>query len=183
MTLSSKNRSLVVALLSVLFLLATSTHAFSHPSPQLRRSSSSSCCCRPRRIIPSTSSSSTTTRRTSLFLARDTKEGYNDDAFGLVFLCGAFAAQDVVFSTVYLTLSALAALATQQDKLPANTQVPAAVAGVTLLLTPTLTTLLVVLGGGLHLPEAGNPSASALEVGLCVASMAYGFVLSSSNKE
>jgi hypothetical protein len=119
-----------------------------------------------RRLIPST---------TSLFLARDTKEGYNDDAFGGVFLCGALAAQDAVFSAVFLTLSAIAALATQQEKLPANNQVPAAVAGVTLLLTPILTTVL----GGLNLPEAGNPSASTLEVGLCVASMAYGFVLSS----
>jgi hypothetical protein len=121
-------------------------------------------------LIPST---------TSLFLARDTKEGYNDDAFGLVFLGGAFAAQDAVFSTVFLTLSAIAALATQQNILPANNQVPAAVAGVTLLLTPTSTTLL--LGGLNNLPEAGNPSASTFEVGLCVASMAYGFVLSSKN--
>ena len=112
-------------------------------------------------------------------MARDTKEGYNDDAFGGVFLCGAFAAQDAVFSAVFLTLSAIAALATQQEKLPANNQVPAAVAGVTLLLTPTLTTLLGGMNSNLNLPEAGNPSASTLEVGLCVASMAYGFVLSS----
>ena len=111
-------------------------------------------------------------------MARDTKEGYNDDAFGGIFLGGAVAAQDAVFSAVFLTLSAIAALATQQGKLPANNQVPAAVAGVTLLLTPIVTT---VLGGmnNINLPEAGNPSASTFEVALCVASMIYGFVLSS----
>ena len=37
---------------------------------------------------------------------------YNDDAFGLVFLIGGFASEDMVFSVTFLVISACAALTT-----------------------------------------------------------------------
>ena len=102
-------------------------------------------------------------------------DNYNDDAFGLVFLGGAFYANDVIFAGIFLILSAAAAIATRQGKLPACNQVPAAVAGLTLLLhTPILTPEIVEL-----LPKSippSNSSASMIELALCSISMIYGFV-------
>jgi hypothetical protein len=110
---------------------------------------------------------------------------YNDDAFGLVFLCGVTAAQDYVFSGLFMILSAVAAVATRQGKLPASNQVPAAVAGFTLLLLPVLTTILdrLSLGEEIAMLQSTNPSAPLIELALCSASMAYGFVFAASTSE
>lgn len=135
-------------------------------------------------VSPSATVVSSTTR---LFLSKQPSQttDYNDDAFGLVFLCGATVAQDAVFSSLFLVLSGVAAIATKQGKLPSNNQVPAAVAGVTLLLTIGI--LLLAEQGLLAPPldaimgdwsnSSKSPSATWIEVALCMASMVYGFVL------
>jgi hypothetical protein len=123
-----------------------------------------------------------------LLFAKTPPYSYNDDAFGLVFLCGATVAKDVVFATVFLVLSALAAAATQQRKLPPTKQVPAAVAALTLIVAPIITTTLVGVGspytsslehyfGSLEISP--NANAWSIEEALCCISMFYGFVLSS----
>jgi len=102
-------------------------------------------------------------------------DNYNDDAFGLVFLGGVTFANDVIFAGIFLVLSAVAATATKQGKLPASNQVPAAVAGLTILLLPVLTTALVdVLPSSIPSPDASSPS---IELALCSISMLYGFFL------
>jgi hypothetical protein len=128
-------------------------------------------------VSPANTVVSSTTR---LFFSKEPSKttDYNDDAFGLVFLCGATVAEDAVFSSLFLVLSAVAAIATKQGKLPSNNQVPAAVAGVTLLLTVgiLLNPLDVVLGDWSN-TSSKSPSATWIEVALCMASMVYGFVL------
>jgi hypothetical protein len=104
---------------------------------------------------------------------------YNDDAFGLVFLCGATVAEDAVFSGLFLVLSAVAAIATKQGRLPASNQVPAAVAGLTLLVLPLLSAALTGLPYSSTMIGSSNPSARWIELALCSASMLYGFVLAS----
>jgi len=106
----------------------------------------------------------------------DTKESrrgtYNDDCFGLVFLCSFAIAKNVAFSGTFLVLSASAALATVQGRLPSSNEVPAAVAGLTLLVAPA------VLAAFSSLVGTDHPSWSAWSnVALCIFSMLYGFVL------
>jgi hypothetical protein len=108
---------------------------------------------------------------------------YNDVAFGFVFLGAITAAQDYVFSGLFMILSAVAAIATQQGKLPASNQVPAAVAGFTLISLPALTAILdrLPLGEEIRmLQQSTNPSAPWIELALCSVSMAYGFVFAAS---
>ncbi len=66
---------------------------------------------------------------------------YNDDAFGLVFLIGGFGSKDVVFSTSFLILSALAALATSKGALKSDPRIPGVLAISSLLVTPVISSL------------------------------------------
>lgn len=106
---------------------------------------------------------------------------YNDDAFGLVFLGSLALTQDQFFAVVFLTLSAIAALLTRRGLLNGSKAVPATVAWCTLLLT-TMFRLTA------HIPDlpASLPSKELLllhdhdliQAGLCMVSMAYGFLMS-----
>ena len=110
---------------------------------------------------------------------------YNDDAFGFVFLGGYILSRDAIFAGTFLILSALAAIATRNGKLPTTKAVPAAVAGCTFLFN------LIIPNEKLYelLPfiERAEPSlpldSSWIELGFCTVSMVYGFILSSSSEE
>eukprot|EP00980_Cylindrotheca_fusiformis_P019699 scaffold6877_cov56-Cylindrotheca_fusiformis.AAC.3 len=76
----------------------------------------------------STSNSSPTTKQMI---------GYNDDAFGLVFLSGGILTQSVDFSGTFLVLSAIAAITTSIGIVPQDdARVPGVVAMITLLVYP-----------------------------------------------
>jgi hypothetical protein len=110
---------------------------------------------------------------------------YNDDAFGFVFLGGFLITQDPIFAGIFLLLSAVAAIATRNGKLPATNSVPAGVAGCTLIVN------LIIPKDKLYelLPiiEMGEPSlpldASLIEIGICTVSIIYGLILFPSNQE
>jgi len=107
-----------------------------------------------------------------------TKENnYNDDAFGFIFLGGSAAAQDPVFGAIFLSLSIAAVIATKLEQLPVNKQVPAAVAGVTLLVTPLVSLFLPTEMYGVDLIPSDN--GRLIELIFCTVSMVYGFVFSS----
>ncbi len=112
-------------------------------------------------------------------------DNYNDDAFGFVLLIGYVVTHDVIFAGTFVLLSALAAIATQNGKLPATKSVPAAVAGLTYivnLLIPNET--LYELLPFIERPETSLPvDLSLIELGICSVSMLYGFLLSSPNQE
>jgi hypothetical protein len=102
---------------------------------------------------------------------------YNDDAFGLVFLGGGALAQDPIFTGVFLAMSAVAATASAQGKLASSdNKIPAAVAGITLVLTPAVAALVASLPESPVDPTAGNPSARFIELALCSVSIVYGLV-------
>jgi len=110
---------------------------------------------------------------------------YNDDAFGFVFLGGFLITQDPIFAGIFLLLSAVAAIATRNGKLPATNAVPAGVAGCTLIVNlmipkDKLYELLPII-------EMGEPSlpldSSLIEIGICTVSMIYGLILFPSNQE
>ena len=114
------------------------------------------------------------------------EEVYNDDAFGLVFLCGAFVAEDAVFATTFLLLSAAAAISVrnsrafwaEQTSVDTKYFLPSIVAGVAL--TVTLLVEKLNLFPSMILPSAGNPQATTIVVGVCTASIIYGIARSSS---
>ena len=119
---------------------------------------------------------------------RGTKDtNYNDDAFGFIFLGGSAAAQDPVFGAVFLTLSAAAAIGTKLQRLPPTNQVPAAVAGCTLLVVPLLSAVLpeTLLSAVLPetIPVVVAPNARYIELAFCSVSMLYGFVISPTLEE
>jgi hypothetical protein len=112
---------------------------------------------------------------------------YNDDAFGLVFLSGSFVARDVVFSAIFLLLSALAAIAVRQKKISFSNRIPPLVAGTSLGLATLFTILLsssssdgLVSTGGILSDWMGAKSLTAIQVELAVCSISilYGFVVS-----
>ena len=114
------------------------------------------------------------TRHLALWSSKQDDSYYSDDCFGLIFLCGAVVVQDPVFAGIFLILSSVGAILTQLGRLQANKQIPGAVAGFTLLLTPVATTLLQKMG---ILP---NPIATNapiwLEAAVCTFSLFYSFV-------
>ena len=109
---------------------------------------------------------------------------YNDDAFGLVFLSASFVARDVVFSTIFVLISAAAAIAVRQKTISFSNQLPAVVAGISLGLSMLLNVLLsspanLASTEGLLFDWLADKSASAMQVELvtCSISIVYGFVL------
>lgn len=108
---------------------------------------------------------------------------YNDDAFGLVFLCGSFVAQDVVFSTTFVLSSAIAAIACRQGKVAFNNQVPAVVAGMSFLVSSLLSAIVAISTSSNNvfvLPDwlmSKNESAWQIEVAVCTISILYGFII------
>lgn len=124
-------------------------------------------------------------RNVATFLSNDNNsqtnnKDYDDIAFGFIFLGGYITTQDIFFTGTFLLLSAVAAIATRNGKLPAKTTVPAAVAGLTLLVSQLLPKeqLYEVLP---YIPKA-EPSlpidTSLVQAGLCTVSMFYGFLSS-----
>lgn len=97
-------------------------------------------------------------------------QGYNDDAFGLIFLSGGILAKDVDFSGTFLVLSALAATCTTVGTIKVDERIPAAVAFMTLLIAPIEASLR--LSGSLG--SVAPPS--LVEVGLCTVSTSWAFV-------
>jgi hypothetical protein len=127
-------------------------------------------------------------KRTHLFSRKNDintsgRQEYNDDAFGLVFLCGAFVAKDAIFATTFLLLSAAAATSLRNDLFAKTSSIdtkyllPSIVAGIslvtTLLLHDTLISILPI-----SLPVE-NPQATIIEVGVCTISLVYGIIRSS----
>ncbi|KAL7492317.1 hypothetical protein ACHAWT_001500 [Skeletonema menzelii] len=97
-------------------------------------------------------------------------QGYNDDAFGLIFLSGGILAKDVDFSGTFLVLSAVAATCTTTGTIKFDERIPAAVAFMTLLISPIESSLR--LSGSL-----GSVSPPSLvELGLCMVSASWAFV-------
>ncbi len=99
---------------------------------------------------------------------------YNDDAFGLVFLCGSFVAQDIVFSTTFLIGSAMAALLVKQGKLSFSNRIPAIIAGLSLLVASLPTVALQ----STSLIASKTDSAWQVELVACSISIIYGFIVS-----
>jgi hypothetical protein len=99
---------------------------------------------------------------------------YNDDAFGLVFLCGAFVAQDIVFSATFLLGSGVAALLTKQGQISFSNQIPPVVAVCSLVLASICSTFLQDIS---WIPLKSE-SALQVESIICFLSVLYGFVLS-----
>mmetsp|Transcript_11734 Transcript_11734/g.15467 ORF Transcript_11734/g.15467 Transcript_11734/m.15467 type:complete len:202 (-) Transcript_11734:875-1480(-) len=95
-----------------------------------------------------------------------TSEGYNDDAFGLVFLVSAFATQDQDFAALFLITSAIAATLTLQNIIKYDVRIPAVVAWIAILVTP--------LEMSLRFHTDLQPP-SMTTVGLGVASVAFAF--------
>lgn len=114
-------------------------------------------------------------------LSRD-NNNYNDDAFGFIFLGGSAAAQDPIFGAVFLTLSVAAVIGTKLEQLPANKQVPASVAGLTLLVVPVISAFVPPTVFGTSMVP-GDDNARLIELAFCSVSMLYGFVFSSMGGE
>ena len=110
---------------------------------------------------------------------------YNDDAFGFVLLVGYVVTHDVIFAVTFVVLSALAAIATRNGKLPASNSVPAAVAGFTYIVNFVIPNEKVYeLLPFIERPEASLPAdLSLVELGICSVSILYGLFVSSSNQE
>jgi hypothetical protein len=139
-------------------------------APVLRPLFSTSLCSK------KTNSSSETRKKKKRYAVVE----YNDDAFGLVFLCGAFVAQDGVFSTTFVLFSAAAAIACRQGKIQFTNQVPAAVAGTSLLVGSVLSQAMQATSASLPdgLVFLKSESALQVELAVCSISILYGFVLS-----
>ena len=129
-------------------------------------------------FVPTITSKANIQSRTDVVTPLATQENnYNDDAFGFIFLGGSAAAHDPVFGAVFLTLSISAVLATKLEKLPATKQVPAAVAGFTLLGTPVISVFLPKTLYGVDLVPDDN--GRWIELAFCSVSILYGFLFSS----
>jgi hypothetical protein len=104
-------------------------------------------------------------------LKRFAVKGYNDDAFGLVFLGSLFGGQDFVFASTFVGVSAIAATATNMGYIPSQeARVPGAVAVVNLALS-TLLKLTVFKDAATDI----LPSAMFIDVGVSTASVAWSF--------
>ena len=94
---------------------------------------------------------------------------YNDDAFGLVFLIGGFASQNVDFAGTFLLLSAMTAIETSRGTLGNDARIPGLVAITSLILAPIITSLRI--SGSLDMVEIHAPVEL---LGVCFVSMAVG---------
>lgn len=99
--------------------------------------------------------------------------GYNDDAFGLIFLTGGVLSQDADFVVTFVALSAIAAIASSSF-VEFDERLPGLVAMATLLVTPIVAFLHATIvdgGGGGGIWAAPQP----VEIGLCLVSLAWAF--------
>ena len=125
--------------------------------------------CQPRKndVLPSMPFSCSTETETALHMnnykSPDEENSYNDDAFGLLFLAGG--SQDVDFGGTFLVLSAIAAITKQNDD-----RAPAAVASMSLLISPVVSSLRQT--GSLENISPPIP----IEIGLCAISAIWAFV-------
>ncbi|CAJ1947255.1 unnamed protein product [Cylindrotheca closterium] len=103
--------------------------------------------------------------------------GYNDDAFGLIFLTGGILSQDADFVVTFVALSAIAAIASNASQEINDTRLPGLVAMATLPLTPVVTYLHAAImmaddgQGGSIVWTAPQP----IEIGLCFVSLAWSY--------
>jgi len=97
-------------------------------------------------------------------------QGYNDDAFGLIFLSGGILAKDVDFSGTFLVLSAIAATCTTIGTIKFDERIPGAIAFMTLLISPIESSLRLSGSLGSIAPP------SLVELGLCTVSATWAFV-------
>ena len=100
----------------------------------------------------------------------DEINSYNDDAFGLVFLTGGVLSQDVDFVASFAALSAIAAIGTNVGLVAKDERAPAAVAMITILITPVISSLRQ--SGSLEQLASPMP----VEIGLCSISAIWAFV-------
>jgi len=82
--------------------------------------------------------------------------------------------QDPIFAGMFLILSSIGATLTQQGRLPASPQIPGAIAGFTLLLTPVVAT--VVQETAIFSDPIVTKAPAWVEVAVCVFSLFYSFV-------
>mmetsp|Transcript_11141 Transcript_11141/g.24530 ORF Transcript_11141/g.24530 Transcript_11141/m.24530 type:complete len:180 (+) Transcript_11141:92-631(+) len=110
--------------------------------------------------------------RTSLQMnySPDEKNNYNDVAFGLVSVIGGFLSQDVDFVAAFVFLSAIAATGTSLRFIEKDERAPAAVAMITLLVSPVISSLRQT--GSLEHITPPLP----VEIGLCTVSAILAFV-------
>ena len=95
---------------------------------------------------------------------------YSDDLFGLIFLSGVFLLQDYVFASVFLVLSAIAAIFTNVlQRLPPGPAVPGYVGGCTLVASIVVRQLL-----GEDADVVNSSAITAPESLLCIGSLLYG---------
>lgn len=100
----------------------------------------------------------------------DEGNSYNDDAFGLVFLTGGVLSQDVDFVATFASLSAIAAVGTSAGIIEKDERAPAAVALITILVSPVVSSLRQT--GSLE--NIAPPM--IVEIGLCIVSAIWAFV-------
>jgi hypothetical protein len=103
--------------------------------------------------------------------------GYNDDAFGLVFLSGGLLTKDADFEGTFLILSAIAAASTSAGIVKTDTRLPGAVAVLTILISPIVASLRAT--GSLESLALPDP----IEIGLCTVSFIWAFVIWSREKQ
>ncbi|KAL3937756.1 MAG: hypothetical protein SGBAC_007202 [Bacillariaceae sp.] len=97
--------------------------------------------------------------------------GYNDDAFGLIFLTGGVLSQDADFVVTFVALSAIAAIVSSSF-VEFDERLPGLVALATLLVTPLAAYLhATIVDGGGGIWAAPQP----VEIGLCLVSLAWAF--------
>ena len=107
----------------------------------------------------------------------DEENSYNDDAFGLIFLTGGILSQDVDFIATFASLSAIAAVGTKLGFIQKDERAPAAVAMLTLLILPVVSSLRQTSS----LDDLTPPM--PVEIGLCTISALWAFVNWSRGKE
>ncbi|KAL7536107.1 hypothetical protein ACHAXR_010182 [Thalassiosira sp. AJA248-18] len=107
----------------------------------------------------------------------DEGSSYNDDAFGFVFLIGGVLSQDVDFAATFAFLSAIAAVGTKVGFINKDEKAPAAVAALTLLMSPLVSSLRQT--GSLESIAARMP----VEIGICTISAVWAFVNASRREE
>ena len=122
-----------------------------------------------RMIVSSGTSTSSSSMRMN-YKSPDEKNSYNDDAFGLVFLIGAVLSQDIDFVATFASLSAIAAISTNSGLVGKDERAPAAVAILTLLISPVTSSFRRY--GSLEQLASPVP----VEIGLCLISTIWAFV-------
>ena len=128
-------------------------------------------------------------------ISNDNEEGnyelqrYNDDAFGLVFLIGGFAYQDIEFAATFLILSALVAIGTSRGALNNDARIPGLVAMASLILAPIISFVRKSSGSVLSLLSLTSLDMieiqfpSTVEIGVCLISLILGIYKWKKEKE